>query len=349
MAKQEIGDLEEIRQKIESWMAAKLPDAQDIKLDELKFPEESGESSVTLLLNANYGGKENKFVFRMEPVDSQVFDSHDLKLQYDLMELIGEEGIPAPSMIGFESDKSLLGSDFYMMNFIDGKIPTDNPPFAFGSWVTELSEEQRATMWRNGLETISKIHMLDMDKYDLPTLPKSKAGQSPVQHEIDKFDALFVGDLHDKAAPEFREAMAFIKANAPKDGPLRLCWGDCRVGNIIWQDLAPAAVIDWEMASLGDPLMDAAWWYWVDHINSVGLGVEPVSGLPQRADMYPQWHELTGLPIDNSSYYDLFAAMRYGIILEKKLIGMKAAGLGVIPNFSVPFVAQMLEECKAGK
>lgn len=349
MAKQEIGDLEEIRQKIESWMAAKLPDAQGLKLDELKFPEESGESSVTLLLNAKYGGKENKFVFRMEPVDSQVFDSHDLKLQYDLMALIGEAGIPAPEMIGFESDQSLLSSDFYMMNFIDGQIPTDNPPFAFGSWVTELSDQERAAMWRNGLETISKIHLLDMDNYDLPTLPRSEAGQSPVQHEIDKFDAMFVGELRDNAAPELRDAMEFIKDNAPQDGPVRLCWGDCRVGNIIWKDLAPAAVIDWEMASLGDPLMDVAWWFWIDHVNSVGLGLDVVTGLPERADLYKQWHEITGLPIDNSDYYDLFAALRYAIILEKKFVAMKAAGLGEIPNFSVPFVAQMLDICKAAK
>lgn len=349
MAKQEIGDLEKIRQTIESWIATKVPGAQDIKLDELKFPEESGESSVTLLLSAHYGGKENKFVFRMEPVDSQVFDSHDLKLQYELMELIGEAGIPAPVMVGFESDKSLLGSDFYMMDFIDGQIPTDNPPFAFGGWVVELSEEQRATMWRNGLETIAKIHRLDMDKYDLPTLPRSDVGQSLVQHEIDKFDVLFIGDLRDNAVPELREAMEYIKANAPTDGPVRLCWGDCRVGNIIWQDLAPAAVIDWEMASLGDPLMDVAWWYWIDYVNSVGLGVEPISGLPQRADMYQQWHELTGLPIENSDYYDLFAVTRYAIILEKKFVAMKAAGLGEIPNFAMPFVVQMLEACKAAR
>ncbi len=345
MAKQDIGDLEEIRQSIESWLAAKLPNAQGLKLDELKFPEESGESSVTLLLNAHWDGREGKFVFRMKPLESQVFESHDLELQYRLMQIMGEAAIPAPSMVGYETDESLLGSDFYMMEFIDGRIPTDNPPFAFGGWVTELSDEQRAKMWRNGLETLAKIHSLDIDKIDLSGLPKAEPGQSLIQHEIDKFDNMLAGELREKASPVILEALDYVKANAPQTGPLRLCWGDSRVGNIIWQDLAPAAVIDWEMATLGDPLLDATWWFWIDHINIVGLGADMLGGLPPRAVLYQQWHELTGLPIDNTDYYDLFSTLRYAIILEKKLAAMKAAGLGDIDNFTLPFVKQTLGIC----
>lgn len=348
MAKQDIGDIEKIRLTIESWLSSRLPDAGDLVLKELNFPEESGESSVTLLLDTESAAGERKFVFRMAPPNSEVFDSHDIGLQYTLMEIMGEAGVPVPSLVGYEPDKALVGSDFYIMNFIPGQIPTDNPPFAFGSWVTELDDGQRAAMWRNGLEALAAIHRVDMSAYELPNLPRAAAGQSIIQHEIDKFDKMLDDEMKQVAQPVVVEAMEYIKANAPADGELRLCWGDSRVGNVIWQELKPAAVIDWEMANLGDPLQDVSWWFWIDYINSVGLGAERPGGLPQLQEIYQQWHQLTGLSIDNTDYYDLFSVLRYTVILERKFAAMRAAGLGSIDNFAGAYLPQLLEKCQAG-
>jgi aminoglycoside phosphotransferase (APT) family kinase protein len=351
MAAKDIGDIDKIRQTIESWLAAKLAGAETLALSELKFPESSGESSVTLLLDTETRGEQRKFVFRMVPPHSDVFDSHDIGLQYTLMEIMAQAGIPVPSLVGYEADKSLVGSDFYVMNFIEGQIPADNPPFAFGSWVTELDDSQRAAMWRHGLEVLAEIHAVDIGQYSLPGLPQAEPGQSLIQHEIDKFDKMLDREMIEHAspalAPVLQEAMATIKAHAPLQGPLRLCWGDSRVGNIIWSELRPAAVIDWEMANLGDPLQDVSWWFWVDYINSVGLGVERLGGLPTLEDIYLQWHQLTGLPIDNTDYYDLFSVLRYAIILERKLAAMKAAGMGVIDNFAAVFLPDLIAKCRA--
>ena len=347
MAKQDIGDLEQIRLRIESWLQEKLSNAQDLRLDTLKFPEESGESSVTLLMTAHWAGDTGRFVCRMKPLHSEVFDSHDLLLQYQLMTIIAEHGIAAPTMVGYESDETLIGSDFYIMHFVDGQIPTDNPPYAFGSWVTELTDDERQRMWGNGLQALSAIHSIDIRDYDLPSLPRSGVGQSPVQHEIDKFVELINDELQESLPPVLFEALDYVKANAPKDCVSRLCWGDSRVGNIIWQGVTPVAVIDWEMASLADPLMDVSWWYWIDYINSVGLGAERLGGLPDRPELYQRWHALTGLSIANSDYYDLFNVVRYCIILERKFAAMKAAGMGSIDNFTVPFVAEMLAVCQS--
>lgn len=346
MAQKNIGDIETIRQTIERWLRAKLPGAKQLVLGELKFPEESGESSVTLLLDTDNNGELRKFVFRMAPPQSDVFDSHDIGLQYTLMEIMAQNGIPVPSLVAYEADASLVGSDFYVMNFIEGQIPVDSPPFAFGSWVTELDDSQRGAMWRNGLEVLAKIHSLDITQHSLPNLPRAQVGQSLIQHEIDKFDNMLDQEMVARVSPLVLEAMAYIKANAPQQGPIRLCWGDSRVGNVIWSELKPAAVIDWEMANLGDPLQDVSWWYWIDYINSVGLGVERLGGLPGLQDIYQQWHQLTGLPIDNCDYYDLFSVLRYTIILERKFAAMKAAGMGVIDNFAAAYLPGALEKCR---
>jgi aminoglycoside phosphotransferase (APT) family kinase protein len=247
-----------------------------------------------------------------------------------------------------EEDASLLGSPFYIMGFVDGQVPTDNPPYAFGSWVTELSARERATMWQNGLETLAKIHQIDLANHDVSQIPVSATSASPAQCELDKYNAMFSDAVRQRMPAAFARVVDYINANAPSGGDRRLCWGDARVGNIIWKDLKPAAVIDWEMVNIGDPVQEVAWWYWIDYVNSVGLGLERLQGLPSLGELYASWHALTGLSTEHSDYYDLFALVRYAIILEKKFIAMESAGLGTIDNFCVPIVEQQFKKLGLG-
>lgn len=342
MAEHDLGDIEAIRVNLQGWMREHLPDAAELTLGELKFPQESGESSVTLILDADNGGTNERYICRMKPRTSEVFDVHDLLMQYQMMEVVRDNDIPVPPLLGYEADESMLGSDFYLMGFVDGQIPTDNPPWAFGSWVTELSDEQRATQWRNGLETLASIHSIDPGQYDLPRLPRSAPHQAPSQQELDKFNAMVTEEERARLAEPVLQALDYLNANLPAQGPRRLCWGDARPGNIIWQDLRPNAVIDWEMASVADPLQEVAWWYWIDYINCVGLGAERPGGLPELQDIYDQWQALTGLPTDHAAYFDLFAVVRYAIILERKFLAMQRAGHDRLNNFVNPFVEQQL-------
>jgi len=346
MAKHDLGDIEAIRVNLESWLRRTLPGMEELVLGELSFPEESGESSVTLILKAENQGQALRYICRMKPRDSQVFQEHDLLLQYQLMELAGENGIPVPPLLGYEADESLVGSDFYLMGFVDGQVPTDKPPYAFGSWVTELGDEERATQWRNGLETLAKIHQIDMSGRDISRLPRAADDEAPARQELDKFNDLVSDDIRDRLGETLLAAVDYLNANAPAQGPRRLCWGDARPGNIIWKDLQPQAVIDWEMASLADPLQEVSWWYWIDYVNSVGLGAQRPGGLPALEEIYQQWHELTGLPVDDAAYYDLFALTRYAIILERKFLAMEQEGMGRIDNFCTPFVEERLAICR---
>lgn len=342
MAKHDLGDMEAIRLTLESWMREHLPDASQLSLHDLSFPEESGESSVSLILKADNNGEQQRFVCRMKPPISQVFDEHDLPLQYNVMKVAQENGVPVPPLLGFEADESLVGSDFYIMGFVDGQIPIDNPPFAFGSWVTELSSDERASMWRNGLEILGKVHRIDLDSFDTSGFPSSDAGSAPVQYELDKLNKMISPDIRERLSPALVEGVKYVNEHPPQNAERRLCWGDSRVGNVIWKDLQPAAILDWEMAGIGDPLQDVSWWYWIDYVNSVGLGLERLTGLPSLDEIYAQWQDMTGLPTDNAAYYDLFSVVRYAIILENKFASMEKAGLGIVENFVVPMVEQQL-------
>jgi aminoglycoside phosphotransferase (APT) family kinase protein len=346
VGKQDVGDLERIRVGIEAWLRVQLPDRPGLQIADLNFPEASGESSVTLLLDASWpGGASDRFVLRMAPPTSQVFENHDLLMQYEMMSVMHAEGVPAPPLIGYEADPSALGADFYVMGFLEGQIPPDNPPFAMTGWVKEsLTDEDRRSMWRAGLETLASIHRIDPDKHDLSRLPRAKSGEPIVAQEVRTFDSMFKPELRAAADPRIARGWEALLASVPADGKLGLCWGDSRVGNVIFRDLAPIAILDWEMANVSDPLTDLAWWIWIDKCNSEGLGVPRLGGLPEPADAYAQWHQLTGRSIDHVAWFELFAVTRYAIILERKFTAMRELNpdMGIPPNFAGQFIPDLI-------
>ncbi len=345
MARHELGDMEQIRSSLESWMRRHIPGGASLDLGELSFPEESGESSVSLILKAQDRGQLLRYICRMQPRDSQIFHEHDLRLQYGLMQLAGEYAIPVPPLLGFEDDPELLGSDFYLMGFVDGLVPADNPPYVFGSWVTELSDAQRSTMWEHGLTTLARIHTIPLDRLTVPGLPRAAEGAPATQYELDKVNSLVTPEVAERMSPVLHAALQCLNATIPSGGARRLCWGDSRPGNIIWKDLKPAAVIDWEMAGIANPLLDVSWWYWVDYVNCVGLGLDRLGGLPALHELYARWQSLTGLPVEQTEYFDLFSVTRYAIILERKFLAMEKAGLSRVDNYAVPIVDQLLGRC----
>ncbi len=349
MAEQNIGDRAQIQTNLETWLRDNLKDRSGLTIEELRFPEASGESSVTLILRVRHDSGEEGMVVRMVPRQSDVFESHDLLLQFQMMEVMHREGIPAPPLIGYEPDPSFVGSDFYVMGFVDGRIPPDNPPMAFGSWVTEdLDANDRRAMWNNGLDTLAAIHKIDLAKHDFSRLPRAESGEPTIANELRKFDSMYTPEIRESADPMILTAWDYVTKNPPRSEKALLCWGDSRVGNVIWRDLKPVAVIDWEMANIADPLSDLAWWVWIDKCNSEGLGAPALVGVPQPRELYERWAERTGLSIANIPYFELLTVVRYSIILELKFRSMQAANpdAGTIPNFTVPYLPPLIEAAK---
>jgi aminoglycoside phosphotransferase (APT) family kinase protein len=356
MAEQDVGDLERIRAGIEGWLRRRWPERADLEVGALRFPEASGESSVTLILDVRHSGTDSgKLVFRMAPPASQVFEKHDLRMQFEMMRLMESEGLPAPPLVGYEPDTSIVGSDFYVMGFCEGRIPPDNPPFHAAGWVKdEATPEERATMWRTGLEVLAAIHRIPLEKIDpriasLERLPRARSGEPLVAQELRTFGSIFKPELRRAADPLVREGWALLEARAPSGGEPALCWGDSRVGNMIFRDGRPVAVLDWEMANVSDPRTDLAWWIWIDRCNSEGLGLERLPGLPTPDDAYADWSRLTGRSLDGMAWFELFAVVRYAVILELKFAAMRAANpdFPAIANFAVPFIPDLMAAVEA--
>jgi len=353
VGEQDIGDLEAVRRRIEAWMQDQMADRPGLRIADPRFPTASGESSVTLILDARWPeGSHEKFVLRMAPPKSQVFEHHDLRMQYEMMELMRREGIPAPELLGYEPDASLLGSDFYVMGFCEGQVPPDKPPMAIAGWVKDdLTADERATMWRNGQDVLARIHGIDLDLLDAHTrarLPRARPGEPLVAQELRTFDSMFKPELRATVDPIVLEGWEWLIAHPPESERPGLCWGDSRPGNVIFRALEPVAIIDWEMANVSDPLTDLAWWVWIDKCNSEGLGVPRLAGLPSPDEIYERWHRTTGRSIRNLPWFELFAVVRYAVILELKFRAMREANpeMGVPPNFVTPFIPDLLQAAR---
>jgi aminoglycoside phosphotransferase (APT) family kinase protein len=346
MGEQEIGDLEAIRVCIEDWMRERLPHRPGLSIPHLEFPKASGESSVTLILDARFeGGGSEQFVFRMAPRNSQVFEKHDLLMQFQMMQVMTDLGLPAPPLIGYEPDATMLGSDFYVMGFCEGRIPPDNPPMMLLGWLKDdVEAEDRAAMWASGIETIAKIHQIDLAAHDFSRLPRAGAGEALVAEEIRTFDSMFKPELRESADPRILEGWQALHERLPTNVAPALCWGDSRAGNLIFRDNRVVAVLDWEMANIADPRSDLAWWIWIDRCNSEGLGAERLPGLPEPAEVYARWSELTGRSSEGIEWFELFTVVRFAIILERKFAAMREDTPDlVVPNFPAQFIPDLIE------
>jgi hypothetical protein len=134
-----IEDLDGTRRKLEAWISAHR--GHTVSIHELSIPEATGTSNVTPLSDITWQEdgqhRSEPVVARLQPsIERPVFPDYDLSLQYEVMESIGRHSdIPVPQLRGLETDKSLLGVQFYLMKRTEGRIPTDMPPYNMDGWM----------------------------------------------------------------------------------------------------------------------------------------------------------------------------------------------------------------------
>jgi aminoglycoside phosphotransferase (APT) family kinase protein len=341
-------DTEKTRQKLQSWFSERR--GTDVTIPRLDIPEGTGMSNVTLLFDIEWQQEgqvhREACVGRLQPeIERPVFPAYDLSLQYEVMESVGRHSdIPVPELLGLETDRSLLGVQFYIMKFTEGRIPSDMPPYNMDGWMMhETSEAQRSDMWNAAVDTMARFHRLDHADLGLDRLAQS--GATPLQQQLrywqDYLDWGMEGLGHDIC----QSAVDWLQANQPTDEPTALCWGDARIGNMIFAPSCDSvrAVLDWEMAVLGNPVQDLAWFNYIDATFAEGLGMPRLAGLPSYEDTVTRWQAVSGHSIDDYHYYWIFAGMRYGLILSRIMLatGQESEVQG---NFACQLLKKYLDQ-----
>tara|TARA_R110002110_G_C13470513_1_gene720828 strand:+ start:69529 stop:70596 length:1068 start_codon:yes stop_codon:yes gene_type:complete len=344
-------DLEGTRTKLEQWITQQRGHA--VSITDLRIPEATGMSNVTLLFDVSWQENGNHqtepYVGRLQPsIARPVFPDYDLSQQYQVMASVAANSdIPVPALRGLETSTALLGVQFYLMKREDGRIPTDMPPYHMDGWMMhETSLEQRASLWVEAIDTMARFHRLDYKTLGFDDW--LNPGKTPLQQQLDYWQDYLDWAMEGKGHTTGQAALDWLRDNQPTDEPTTLCWGDARLANIIFKPSLQgiAAVLDWEMATLGNPVQDLAWFNQLDATFAEGLGLPRLEGLPSYAQTITQWEETSGHSARHYEYYRIFAAMRFGLLLSRIMLATGQDG-EVQDNFAIALLRQMLDQVRA--
>ena len=286
----------------------------------------SGFSNETFIFSLEENDEIKNFVLRLKPTNYQVFPEYNLKLQVDIMRCLHNRGFPAPNVILYESNEDILGSEFYLMDYINGEAPSDNPPYHMDpkGMVGKAVKEDRRKIWTEWIHYLNQIHILDVNDLGLTEL-ESKYGKSdPIDIDIEYYQDFLNWGMDGEDNPLCDDVLNWLRENKPKkNNPLSLCWGDSRPGNILYENFKATALLDWEMASYGDPISDVAWCLAVDDASSLGLTIERLEGSMDYKEALDIWSSKTGFSQENYEYYRIFSLLKFSVIMvrvAKKLV-----------------------------
>jgi aminoglycoside phosphotransferase (APT) family kinase protein len=217
-------------------------------------------------------------------------------------------------MLWQEHDPEVLGSEFFVMAHVPGRVPSDNPPYSTEGWIIEESEDRRRTLHTSALDVMCRIHALDPHDTLGHLTERMRIG---LDEELAYYETFFEDAARGRPQPVAEKAWQWVNDNRPKGWlPTGLSWGDSRISNMIFgDDLHPAAVLDWEMVSLGDPEMDLGWWLFLDRHFTEGMGVSHPAGFMTRADTIARWEATVGRPAENVDYWEMYAGFRFAVVM----------------------------------
>lgn len=314
-------DVEQSRKALAGWLGDKV--GAEVSLGDFGGPGATGFSNETIIVDATYGGRTETLVVRVAPTGYTLFPDAAFEEQYTILTTLKQQtSIPVPTVKWYETDPSVLGAPFFVMEFVDGVIPPDNPPYTLDGWLKEATPEVQEKVFWGAIDSIADIAALDPATLALPTLLHGLDAQ------LDYYEGFMEGvEKHEELAVA-RRAFAWLKANKPEDDGTVFCWGDSRVGNVMYTpDGDRLAVVDWEMACFGSPSQDIAWTWFLDRHHAEGMGAPRLPGFPSKEAMIARFEERSGRSAKAFDYYELFAGFRFCVIMGRLTVIFKDWGL----------------------
>jgi aminoglycoside phosphotransferase (APT) family kinase protein len=337
-----------------TWLRGTLGGDANPEIIDLNAPASSGFSNETILLTARWSEgderAEHRLVVRVHPTQHTLFLEADFSLQYNVMHALqDQERVPVPSLRWYEDDPETLGVPFFVMDHVEGQIPADNLPYTMEGWLLDSAPEQQATLWWSGIDTLAEVHLLDWRGLGLGYLAEDTFGAPGLDRNMNYYRSFLDWTSKGRPQPTTEAIWDWLVANKPDPtGDLVLSWGDSRIGNIIWQDYEPAAVLDWEMATVGPPEMDLGWWLYFDRQFSEGLGIARPAGFGSHEETIARYEARLGRTMGDLLWYEVFAGFRFAVIMCR--LSDLLMGSGLLPddsdmgtnNLATQFTAQLL-------
>jgi aminoglycoside phosphotransferase (APT) family kinase protein len=311
-------DLASLRAGLAAWLTEQA--GADVELGEVEVPGTNGMSSETVLLDAAWDGERHRLVARLAPEPSAVpvFPAYDLERQARVMtEVRAASDVPVPEVLWTEPDGGRLGTPFFVMRRVDGRVPPDVMPYNFDSWVSAATPEERARLQASSIDVLARLHAIrPLSRFEF--LEVDHPGATAMRRQLADQAAYYEWARGELRVPLIERTFAWLDANLPDDeGEPVMCWGDARIGNMLYDGFEPAAVLDWEMAVLAPPEVDVAWFAYLHRFFEDLAAKFAVPGLPdflRLDDVAGEYERVSGRAPRHLRFFTVYAALRYAIV-----------------------------------
>jgi len=291
--------------KVHNWLSKYISESELPKVEQFR----SRASNLTYLLT--YPDRE--LVLRRPPVGTKAVSAHDMKREFLIQSRLKPGYDLVPKVIALCEDHELLGSDFYVMERIKGEIFRRDVP-------ESLTKEDISIMATSLVLGLAQLHSVDSS-----VLAELNKGSGYVTRQVEGWSKRYRNALTDDV-PDGEVVMNWLSKNKPEDVDSCIIHGDWRIDNMVF-DLGQkklVGVLDWELATVGDPLMDlgSALAYWVDRDDDpefASLRRQPshLEGMPTREEFIKKYLELSGRSCDDFTFYEVFGLFRLSVIIQQ--------------------------------
>ena len=284
-------------------------------------------------------------VMRIPPPTAPASRDDGIVREWRIIAALDGTDVPHTKAIALCDDPTVLGRTFYLMGFVDGWSPMGLESLGTTRLWPEPFQSDVSLRAELGVQLVDGIARLS--KVDWQAKGLQDLGRPDGFHErqVDRWTA-FLERIKGRELPGFDEAAAWLRAHRPIDFIPGLMHGDYQFANVMFEHGAPArlaAIVDWEMGTVGDPKLDLAWVVnsWPEHPDVSSGGYVNMEGQPGRSQMLQEYAERSGRQVDDIDYYVVLAKWKLAVVLEQ---GFQRAGDDVKLTAFGPIVLEMMQQ-----
>jgi aminoglycoside phosphotransferase (APT) family kinase protein len=323
------------------WLSTVLPEGAKPEVTVESGIDSTGMSSETIILTARWqrDGQpgpaeavpewvEQKLVARVAPSaeDVQVFPTYRLDHQFEVIRKVGElTDVPVPRVRWLETTGDVLGTPFFLMDHVDGVVPPDVMPYTFGgNWFADAPAERQRELQDATVGVLATLHAIPNAEKAFAFLSEGQQGDTALRRHFN-----WVRSWYDFAVPDIgrspllERTFEWLEDNWPEEVAARepvLLWGDARVGNVLYRDFQPVAVLDWEMVTLGPRELDVAWMIYAHMVFQELAGLATLPGLPdvmREDDVRATYQRLTGVELGNLRWFYAYSGVMWACVFMR--------------------------------
>lgn len=318
---------------LSQWLSTVLPSGVTPEVTVESGVDANGMSSETLILTGRWtqdgAPVEQRWVARVAPTaeDVPVFPSYRMDHQFEVLRLVGElSEVPVPTVRWIDPTGEVLGSPFFLMDLVDGVVPPDVMPYTFGgNWFADAPPERRRELQDSTVDVLAALHSIPDAATTFGFLTDADPpGDNPLRRHFS-----WLKDWYEFAVPGIGRsalvdrAIAWLEENFPDDAAAAepvLSWGDSRIGNVLYDDFRPVAVLDWEMASVGPRELDVAWIIFAHMVFQELAGLAGLPGLPdvlREEDVRATYRSGTGVDLGDLRWFYVYSGVIWCVVFMR--------------------------------